>query len=117
MHEVSIVDGILKTVIDTARGAGASRVVSVKLRIGDMREVVRESLDFAWEAFRDDDPLTVDCTLDVENISPRSACVQCGHEFEHDRFHCRCPQCGSGQTITLAGKELEIVSMEIETPD
>ena len=52
MHEIGIVNGILKTVIDTAREAGASRVVSVKLRIGDMCEVVPESLDFAWEVFR-----------------------------------------------------------------
>ena len=49
MHEVGIVNGILDTVIRAARGAGASRAVLVTLRIGDMTEVVREALDFAWE--------------------------------------------------------------------
>ena len=82
MHEIGIVNGILKTVIDTAREAGASRVVSVKLRIGDMCEVVPESLD-----------------------------------FDHDRFHLRCPACGSPQTRLLQGRELGIVSMEVETDD
>ena len=48
MHEVGIVNGILDTVIRAARGAGASRAVLVTLRIGDMTEVVREALDFAW---------------------------------------------------------------------
>ena len=51
MHEIGIVSGILKTVIDTAREAGASRVVRVLLRIGDMCEVVPESLDFAGRSF------------------------------------------------------------------
>ena len=63
MHEVGIVNGILDTVIRAARGAGASRAVLVTLRIGDMTEVVREALDFAWETFRDEDPLTRGCEL------------------------------------------------------
>ena len=65
MHEVGIVNGMLDTVIRAARGAGASRAVLVTLRIGDMTEVVREALDFAWETFRDEDPLTRGCELAV----------------------------------------------------
>ena len=99
MHEVGIVNGILDTVIRAARGAGASRAVLVTLRIGDMTEVVREALDFAWETFRDEDPLT------------------CGEVFDHDRFHCRCPQCGGSNVRLLHGRELDIASIEIETPD
>ena len=117
MHEIGIVNGILKTEIDTAREAGASRVVSVKLRIGDMCEVVPESLDFAWEVFREDDPLTGESELEVEDVHPRSRCLACGHEFDHDRFHQRCPACGSPQTRLLQGRELDIVSMEVETDD
>ena len=94
MHEVGIVNGILDTVIRAARGAGASRAVLVTLRIGDMTEVVREALDFAWETFRDEDPLTRGCELAVEEVHPQSECLDCGEVFEHDRFHCRCPQCG-----------------------
>ena len=63
MHEVGIVNGILDTVIRAARGAGASRAVLVTLRIGDMTEVVREALDFAWETFRDEDPLRAAASL------------------------------------------------------
>ena len=71
MHEVGIVNGILDTVIRAARGAGASRAVLVTLRIGDMTEVVREALDFAWETFRDEDPLTRGCELAVEEVTKR----------------------------------------------
>ena len=107
MHEVGIVNGILDTVIRAARGAGASRAVLVTLRIGDMTEVVREALDFAWETFRDEDPLTRSCELAVEEVHPQSECLDCGEVFEHDRFHCRCPQCGGANVRLLHGRELE----------
>lgn len=117
MHEVGIVNGILDTVIRAARGAGASRAVLVTLRIGDMTEVVREALDFAWETFRDEDPLTRGCEFAVEEVHPQSECLDCGEVFDHDRFHCRCPQCGGSNVRLLHGRELDIASIEIETPD
>ena len=98
MHEVGIVNGILDTVIRAARGAGASRAVLVTLRIGDMTEVVREALA-------------------VEEVHPQSECLDCGEVFDHDRFHCRCPQCGGANVRLLHGRELDIASIEIETPD
>ena len=42
MHELGIVSGILDVACKTAREAGASRVVSVTVRIGDMCETVPE---------------------------------------------------------------------------
>ena len=105
MHEVGIVNGILDTVIRAARGAGASRAVLVTLRI------------FAWETFRDEDPLTRGCELAVEEVHPQSECLDCGEVFDHDRFHCRCPQCGGANVRLLHGRELDIASIEIETPD
>lgn len=117
MHEIGIVSGILTTVTQTAREAGASRVVCVSLRIGIMCEVVPESLSLAWEVLCEDDPLTVGAKLKVEGIRPQSRCLVCGEAFEHDRFHVRCPECGSANTHLEHGRELDIVSMEIETDD
>ena len=117
MHELGLVSGILDVVTGTAREAGASRVVSVSLRIGDMAEVNEESMDFAWDVLREDDPLTAEATVQVEYVRPKSVCAECGNEFEHDRFHLRCPACGSRETRLVAGREMDIVSMEIETLD
>lgn len=116
MHELGLVSGVLETVTAAAREAGALRVISVKLRIGDLREAVPEALDFAWEVLSEEDPLTAGSKLVVEDVHPRSRCLGCGAEFDHDRFHVRCPQCGSSATSLLAGRELEIVSMEVDLP-
>ena len=116
MHEIGIVTGILESVTKVARDAGASRVFKVNLRIGDMREVVPEAMELAWEVLCEDDPLTDGCELAVEEVHPESCCLACGASFAHDRFHLRCPACQSAETQLVHGRELDIVSIEVETP-
>ena len=36
-------------------------------------------------------------------------------EFDLDRFHVRCPACGGRDTHLLRGRELDLVSMEVES--
>ncbi len=117
MHELGIVSGVLDTVRNTVRHEHAVRALEVRLRIGDMAQVVSESLDFAWDVLCDEDPITAGCALVVEEVHPRSRCLACGNEFDHDCHHFRCPACGSGDTTLLAGRELDIVSIEIEDDD
>ena len=118
MHEYSIVEGVLDSVIPAAERAGADRIVCVRLRVGDMTEVVQESLDFMWGICCEQrGPMVEGCRLEVEYVYPRSACLKCGHEFEHDRFHLKCPECGSASTMLLSGRELEIASMDVDIPD
>lgn len=118
MHEYSIVEGVLDSVIPAAEKAGADKLVCVRLRVGDMTEVVQESLDFMWGICCEQrGPMVEGCRLEVEYVYPRSACLKCGHEFEHDRFHLKCPECGSASTMLLSGRELEIVSMDVDIPD
>ena len=118
MHEYSIVEGVLDSVIPAAEKAGADRIVCVRLRVGDMTEVVQESLDFMWGSCCEQrGPMVEGCRLEVEYVYPRSACLKCGHEFEHDRFHLKCPECGSASTMLLSGRELEIASMDVDIPD
>ena len=118
MHEYSIVEGVLDSVIPAAEKAGADRIVCVRLRVGDMTEVVQESLDFMWGICCEQrGPMVEGCRLEVEYVYPRSACLKCGHEFEHDRFHLKCPECGSTSTMLLSGRELEIASMDVDIPD
>ena len=118
MHEYSIVEGVLDSVIPAAEKAGADRIVCVRLRVGDMTEVVQESLDFMWGICCEQrGPMVEGCRLEVEYVYTRSACLKCGHEFEHDRFHLKCPECGSASTMLLSGRELEIASMDVDIPD
>ena len=118
MHEYSIAAGVMDTVIPLARKAGATRIACVRLRIGVMTEVVQESLDFMWDVLCDErGPITKGTKLEVQYVQPRSVCIACGAEFEHDRFHVRCPKCGSAETVLQQGRELDIINFDVDTPD
>ena len=94
MHEMSIIAGVLDAVVPSAQQAGADRVLSITLRIGDMTEVIDEALEFAFEALTEG-TLCEGAELVVNKVYPSSVCFECGVEFDHDRFHRVCPACGS----------------------
>ncbi|MGI6032482.1 MAG: hydrogenase maturation nickel metallochaperone HypA [Coriobacteriales bacterium] len=117
MHELSLMSGIFDSVLPVAQQNGATKITKISLRIGDMTMVVPESMQFAFEALSDGVPLLEGAELEMEFVKPRSKCLDCGNEFEHDRFHMRCPKCDSQATVLTAGRELDVASIEIETPD
>ncbi len=117
MHELGIMTGVLDAATKAAHEAGATRLLKVTLSIGEMTEAIEDALMFAFEALTDDDPFTKGSELEVHMIKPKSRCLECGAEFEHDRFHMFCPECDSFATELLAGRELQIDSIEVDLPD
>lgn len=118
MHEYSIVEGVMDSVIPLAQSNGATRVSVIRLRIGEMTDIVPEALDFAWDVVCDErGDIVKDCKMEVETVAPHFVCMKCGNEYDADRLHPRCPVCGSGETLLTKGRELEIASFDIETPD
>lgn len=113
MHEMGIMASVLEAVTDAMRGAGSARLNRVTLAVGDMTETVPDALHFAFDALA---PGTVfeGAELVVETFSPRSRCLECGHEYGHDRFQMTCPECGSFSLELLQGRELHISSIDVD---
>ena len=109
--------GVLEAATRAAHDAGATKLLDVKLSIGEMTEAIEDALMFAWEALTEGDPFTEGATLEVNMVSPKSRCLECGAEFEHDRFHMFCPECDSFATELIAGREMQIDSIEVDLPD
>ncbi len=116
MHEMGLIAGILESVIPAAQDAGAERITKVSLSIGEMTEVIEDVMVFAFEALTEG-TLAEGAQLDLTIIAPRSVCLECGKEFDHDRLHVKCPECGSAFTQLLQGKELQVDSIEVDLPD
>lgn len=117
MHEMGLVGSVIDIVTEAMKDAPqGARVRTVTLKVGDMTETVADALDFAFEALA---PGTVleGATLVVDGISPRSRCLECGHEYGHDRFQMQCPACGSYLLELLCGRELEIASIDVDEPE
>lgn len=116
MHELGIMTGVVETVEKAARDAGATSVLKVNLAVGVMTEALEDALYFAFDVAKENTLLS-EASLEIDMVQPKSMCNDCGTEFEHDRFHVRCPLCEGANTTLIAGKELQIESIEVDLPD
>ena len=116
MHELGIMTGVVESVESAARDAGALRVCRVDLSVGVMTEAFQDALEFAFEALQEG-TLLEGAQLAIHMVEPKSICLDCAEEYTHDRFHMRCPVCGSADTQLLEGRELRIDSIEVDLPD
>lgn len=116
MHELGIMTGVLQAVEESAKQAGSERVLKISLSVGVMTEAIEDALRFAFEALSEG-TMCESAELEITMIPPVSICAECGNEYEHDRFHMLCPECGSSFTQLIQGKELQIDSIEVDLPD
>lgn len=117
MHELGIMTGVMEAVKTSAIQAGADKVLKVNLSVGEMTEAIEDALFFAFEALSEGNPLFDGAELIITMVRPKSRCLECGAEYEHDRFHMLCPECESFATELMAGRELQIDSIEVDIPD
>jgi hydrogenase nickel incorporation protein HypA/HybF len=106
---------VLRAVLDASEKAGATHVNSVRLTVGALTEVVPDSLQFAWEALTPG-TLAEGSVLEIDETKGRSLCLQCGTEFEHDRFDRRCTACESFSTKVCGGDELRVDDIDVDIP-
>ncbi|MDD6635678.1 MAG: hydrogenase maturation nickel metallochaperone HypA [Coriobacteriaceae bacterium] len=116
MHELGIMTGVVETVEQAARDAGAEKVLKVNLAVGVMTEALEDALFFAFDVLKEN-TLLAQAQLEVDMVQPKSVCNDCGTEFDHDRFHVLCPLCEGANTTLIAGRELKIESIEVDLPD
>jgi len=110
VHEAAIAQSLLEIVKEQALLHGARRVSRVRVRVGALSGVVPEALTFAFEAMSKGG-IAEGAVLEVEEVPSRIRCEDCG-VFEGTPFLV-CPNCGKLAEL-LSGRELEIISMEIE---
>lgn len=114
MHEMGIAEGILASTLDAARGAGATKVNSVDITVGQLTEVMPDALTFAWDAIVAE-TIAEGAVLNITMLDAASRCADCGHEWAHDRYSgAQCPSCGGYLVALLRGRELKIDSIDID---
>jgi hydrogenase nickel incorporation protein HypA/HybF len=108
MHELSVASAVVDTVL---RHADDRRVLVVTLKVGQMRQVIPDSLAFYFDIVTRD-TLVEGARLEQVVVPARMRCGACAHEWEPELMF-RCPEC-SGTGEVIAGDELEVDSIEVE---
>ena len=109
MHELSISRAIVET---ANRHAAAGRVLSVRVAIGALRQVLPGSLRFYFEVVSRGTACE-GALLDTLLVPARMRCV-CGEEWELEDVSFRCPRCGGADVTVVCGDELCVDSIEVE---
>lgn len=115
MHELAIAEGIAEVVTARATEHHATRVTSVRLRIGEASGVVTDSLTFCFEMVASQTPLLAGARLTIDLVPHRARCRSCEREFAVRDFIAECPGCGEWSDQILSGTELQVLEMEIDT--
>lgn len=108
MHELSIAETVLETVLDRT---GEKHVTVVRLRIGRLSGVVPDALRFCFDLATTGTPLE-GADLEIEEPGGRVHCHACGREDARDDLILLC-ECGSAEVEVLAGRELQLMSVEV----
>jgi len=108
MHELSITQSVVDAVCERAAGR---TVHSVKVQVGALTAVVPEAMRFCFELVVEG-TVAQGARLDIERRAGAGHCRSCDADIVLDDLILLCP-CGSADVYVTAGRELQIVSMEV----
>ena len=110
MHELSLCGSIANIV---TRHAAGRPVSVIHVQVGQLRQVVPDTLVFCWELVSEGTPLA-GSRIDVEGVPARMRCRACGHVAEvGDLPVFACRDCGSIDAEVISGEEFMVTSLDL----
>lgn len=123
MHELSMAQGIINAVLDTASENNATEVTEVTVEVGRLAMINPEQLQFILGVLVEN-TIMDDAEIKFEEIPAEIQCYDCdfkGEAILDDKDHyapmVKCPKCDSLNVETLNGKDIVVKNMVIEKPD
>lgn len=115
MHELSIAQNIIDIVKRNVPDTEWANVSSIRLKIGSCAGIVTNSLEFSFNAIKEDSMLK-EAKLEIESIPFQVQCNACNKISETELGFLICEQCGGADTKILSGTELDIIDIKLNEP-
>jgi hydrogenase nickel incorporation protein HypA/HybF len=113
MHELSVVQEIIKVVEDERTRQGFNKVSLIRIRAGALSGIQPESLLFAFEVAREGTcAARAELALEVEPM--QLLCRQCNQVMSGRGGPQKCSFCGARDLSIQAGSNLDIISLEVD---
>jgi hydrogenase nickel incorporation protein HypA/HybF len=117
MHELSIAVRLVEAAEEAAAGAGATRVRRVSVAVGALSGVVPGALLFAYDVAASG-TLLEGSELVIDEMPASVYCAACDLESVLvDVLDRHCPRCGAWKVELRGGRELDIMSLEVEVQE
>ena len=113
MHELSLAEGAIALIEETARREGFTKVHAIRMEIGALSCVEPEALRLALEAAG-----TGSCAdgaaLEIVTVDAEGECPACGGRIPMTEAWALCPRCGGHALRVTRGDAMRIVDLEVE---
>jgi hydrogenase nickel incorporation protein HypA/HybF len=109
VHELALSQAIAESVAEHAAGRP---VTLVQVRVGHLRQVVPESLAFAWELLTENSELD-GARLEIEHVPAVVSCRRCGITTRLDLPVLLCGACSGTDLELRSGNEFDIRAIEM----
>ena len=114
MHELGLVNYVVKQVTEIAEENNVSKINSVTLEFGEVSGIVPSYLYSYWDWYTKKFPLFNGTKLLCETIPAVTWCDDCRKTYPTVEYGRTCPYCGSGRTWLIKGNEMNIKQIEVE---
>ncbi|MCK9150841.1 hydrogenase maturation nickel metallochaperone HypA [Methanobacterium alcaliphilum] len=122
MHELSMADAIVKTVIEAAEKNDAIEVLEVTIEVGQMTLLNPEQIKFMVGVLSEDTILE-GAKFHMEEVPIEIDC-ECGYkgkigadDLDHYTPVLNCPECDERNFDIIAGRECNVKNIKIEKRD
>ena len=115
MHELSVIDSIIKVVLDHAQKNDAKNIAAVHLRVGELSDLQDEWMQRYFDMVSKN-TIAEGALLKIERAPAIMKCAACAEEYKidvKDLDGIQCPKCGEKKGSLISGREYFIKSMEI----
>ena len=112
MHEASICDSIIKSIISIAEKEKMVEVGVVTLIIGKIHHIVEDVMHNVYNIMVQEVPLLKDSSLVIDIKEVKILCNNCNEESILEEVFFVCEKCYSQNIEVIHGKELHIVSVQ-----
>ena len=113
MHELALMEALRERALEQAERHGGGAIRSITLRVGSLAGVELEALELAFAVVMEGEG-AAPVQLKIEPVVARCFCSSCAKNFEAVDGCCECPGCGRISHHLVAGRELDLVSLELE---
>ena len=112
MHEMSLAEGVLQIVEDSARREGFGTVRVVRLEIGELAGVEIDALRLCFDAVARGG-IADGARLEIERTPGGAWCRRCAKMVPVAARLDPCPDCGTHQLQVCAGTEMRVRDLEV----
>ena len=113
MHEMSLCEGVLQLLQESAASQGFSKVKTVWLEIGALSGVEPEAMRFGFDVVMKQ-TLADGAALEIISIPGEAWCMSCAKKVQVAARYDACPDCGSYQLQVTGGEEMRVKELEVE---